>query len=135
MGVIDTNFKTTTPAATDKAEKPVAQVYANLGKHFDIEQDDGSIVSEFISIPLGIAVDTQLPMVSKSSNNAYNQRVEIKNRILDLVKKEADRLDPGDTEMLTGLDIQLLRRKVVGVASTVGVNPMLQQLKDLKLVG
>ena len=84
---------------------------------------------------MGIALDTQQPMVSKSKNAVWNHKVEIKNWILSTLQKHSDKLTPGETEMVTGLQIQLLRRNLVGESADNGVNPMMAQLKGLKLVG
>ena len=117
------------------APKKVAQTYANIGLWMDVNQDDGTVEQEFISMPLGIALDTQQPMTSKSKSASWNHKVEIKNWILNTLQKDADKLSPGETEMVTGLCIQLLRRNLVGEQADNGVNPMMAQLKGLKLVG
>ena len=126
--------KSTTAPATS-APKKVAQTYANIGLWMDVNQDDGTVEQEFISMPLGIALDTQQPMVSKSKSASWNHKIEIKNWILNTLQKDADKLSPGETEMVTGLCIQLLRRNLVGEQADNGVNPMMAQLEDLKLVG
>lgn len=135
MTMIDLNNAPQTTTAATTAPKKISQTYANIGLWMDIEQDDGSSIQEFISIPLGIALETQQPMVSKSKSVSWNRKVELKNWILDSLQKEADKLTPGETEMVTGLSIQLLRRNLVGDQVESGVNPMLKQLEGLKLVG
>ena len=136
MTMIDTNNAPKSPAApATSAPKKVAQTYANIGLWMDVNQDDGSVEKEFISMPLGIALDTQQPMTSKSKSASWNHKVEIKNWILNTLQKDADKLSPGETEMVTGLCIQLLRRNLVGEQADNGVNPMMAQLKGLKLVG
>jgi hypothetical protein len=137
MAMFDTANAPTTPAntAAPTAPKKIAQTYANIGLWMDIQQDDGTVEKEFISMPLGIALDIQQPMVSKSKNPSWNHKVEIKNWILATLQKDADKLTPGETEMVTGLSIQLLRRNLVGEQADNGVNPMMAQLEGLKLVG
>ena len=136
MTMIDTNNAPKSPSApATSAPKKVAQTYANIGLWMDVNQDDGSVEKEFISMPLGIALDTQQPMVSKSKSASWNHKIEIKNWILNTLQKDADKLSPGETEMVTGLCIQLLRRNLVGEQADNGVNPMMAQLKGLKLVG
>ena len=95
--------------AAAASELPKALVWMNIGYTVEVTNSDGSKEEKFISLPVGIPVDTQeaLPITSRSED--YNLFQDARNKLLAAVQKKASELTPGEQFMIENLEIQLRR--------------------------
>lgn len=105
------------------SERPKAQFWLNLGYETDDE------ARPFVSLPQGIALDTQEKEKTNSSNKDYAAFNAAKNNLLDQLLEAAASLAPGES-MIVPLQIEL--RRVNGEQSEV---PMDQNKYARKLFG
>lgn len=83
--------------ADNTNEKPKAQVWINIG----YETADPNY--PFVSLPMGIALDTMEPIALRGRNEDFNAFVGAQNDFLAQVKKGAESLEPGE-DMIIGLE-------------------------------
>lgn len=123
-------------AAAPVAETPAnarkdSECWLNIGVTLAIPQEDGSVVDEFISMPVGIALDNQTPMKVTGKNVAWHHKVQAKNMILAFLQKVAGGLEPGQGELIEDLQIQVFRRNEAPEEAAPGENPLLAQMGRL----
>jgi len=95
---------------TGRDERPKAQFWLNIGYQAEEPEEDGSF--RFISLPAGIALDTQEPFPTNSRNHAFAELRAAQNQLLDDIMKFARTLKPGEEKILGnagGLQIQIRR--------------------------
>lgn len=63
---------------------------------------------KFISLPLGLAVDTMEPMVARGHNVEFNKQVAAQNGLLKAIQDAGFKLEPGETQTIV-LEVQLRR--------------------------
>ena len=63
---------------------------------------------KFISLPLGLAVDTMEPMVARGQNVEFNKQVAAQNGLLKAIQDAGFKLEPGETQTIV-LECQLRR--------------------------
>lgn len=97
------------PSGATAQSKPAAQFWLNIGYQTEVVNEDGS--KKFVSLPMGIPLDTMEPAKVNSSNKDYAAFMSAKNDLLNAFMAEADKLAPGE-EKLVNLQIQL--RRVTG---------------------
>lgn len=112
MGILDF----TAPAAT-------AQTFARQGRRNGPRLDaNGQPLPEsklwlnfgytkndkFISLPLGLAIDTMEPQVARGQNVEFNKQVAAQNGLLKALQDAGFKLEPGDTQPIV-LECQLRR--------------------------
>lgn len=122
---------TNTNSNTD--EKVVPQVYLNIGQTVDVPQPDGSTAKEFVSIPVGISIDTMAPFKATGKDATWLAKVGIKNALLAQLQAFGENMDAGTSEMVEGLEIQILRRQTPAEAPSAEDNPI--TTTPLRLVG
>ena len=127
-----------TAAPTTGTDRVKAKVWLNLGVTLPMQQEDGSMVDTFISIPVGVPLDTMEPMVARGNNVENNQKVEIGNMFMEHLQQWADSdVAEGESVPLT-VEVQARRVKAQGTAGTSGAggtNPLVAELhKHIKLV-
>ncbi len=124
-----------TPAASRPAEaaqeRPVAQYYLNIGVTLDVEGADGTTTQEFISIPVGLALDNIKTMEYRGSNDEWLNKVQVKNAILAKIQRLATEQAPGSGEVIEDLQVQVFRRKADTAAPAASANPLMSQLAAL----
>lgn len=89
-------------------EKPAAQVWLNVG----YLADKGTDAQRFVSLPMGIPLDTMDKLSTRSSNQEFSQFQSDRNDVLDQVLEFAKLLGPGEDyvfETDTGFAIQIRR--------------------------
>ena len=103
------------PAKTRSADdRPKAKVWLNVGRQVDCKVDDGTgnkvNGTQFIALPMGLAMDTMEEMaVPKSNKNQeYKQIVLARNNLMAQIQKAAEALQPGE-ELLIPLQVQIRR--------------------------
>lgn len=98
--------------------RPSAKIWLNVGMNIPVQQEDGTVVEQFISIPMGIPFDTMEPMTARGNNPENNQRVEVGNMILEHFQKKCEALKPGETMAEPQLVCEFRRVQEQGVAGT-----------------
>lgn len=99
-------FGNQTVAATPAAERPKAEFWLNIGYTSDVEDNDGNKM--FVSLPQGLALDTQEPLKTNSRNSDFAQFQAARNDLLDKLIEHAQNLKPGESTIIN-LEIQLRR--------------------------
>lgn len=116
------------PAATDK---PKATLWLNIGYHIEVEVTAGdgstSMENRFVSLPVGIPVDTMQLLPETSQNQGYAAFQAARNQLLKLVIAAGANLGDGE-ERPIALELQL--RKVSAPQAPVApdTNPFLKPL-------
>lgn len=98
-------------AQTNQAERIPATIYANIGYWDVINGED-----VFISLPIGLGVDTMRPAKITGRNEGYRELVRRKNRLLELLLGAAEQLEPGEEQVIAELQVQV--RKIPADDST-----------------
>lgn len=95
-----------------RQELPKAMIWVNIGYRIDVPTADGKgTESKFISIPVGIPLDTQKPIDIKVRNADMADMQAHQNLLLAELQELAGHLDAGDETYLSGLEIQMRRVK------------------------
>jgi len=119
----------TAPAETTaRGERPKPQVWLNIGITVPMENPQtGEVEDTFISLPMGIGVDTMDNVEGRGSNQNWANMVQAKNFLLDELKKAAEGIEPGNAELVSGLEIQI-RRVGAAPVPAPGENPLLSAM-------
>ena len=119
--------KTFSAASAPKAasDKPKAQFWLNIGYESEVIDEDGT--PRFVSLPSGIALDTQDYVEAKSRNADFQNFQNSRNDLLDQIMAHAAKLAAGEACILN-LQIQLRRVNDDVVATPSGSNPFIKQL-------
>jgi len=129
MSILNTirSAPTVTPAATQ--DRTPATLWLNIGADFELVRD-GQTVTEFISMPVGIPLDTTEHMVAKGKSPEWHQMVACKNAILDAVLGEANSCKAGEGKFLSGLKMQVYKKADQSeIEPTVETPSLVSQLK------
>lgn len=78
---------------------PESKLWLNLG----YTKND-----KFISLPLGLAIDTMEPQVARGQNVEFNKQVAAQNGLLKALQDAGFKLEPGETQTIV-LECQLRR--------------------------
>ena len=97
-----------------KEDKPKTQLWLNIGYIAKVkDQDTGEEIDKFVSLPLGLPVDTQERLKTNSSNEVWGMFQSARNDLLDQLIELGKTLKPGEEKILTmgdnGLGIQMRR--------------------------
>ena len=111
---IDFPRKFGTPAAQPAREKAV--LWLNVGYVSDVKDEDGT--NRFVSLPLGIPVDSMEALPTNSRNQDYAMFQQARNDLLNQILVVAKDVKPGESKILN-LQIQL--RRVNDEAATAPV--------------
>lgn len=123
-------------AAPAQQDRPQATLWANVGLMLPIEQDDGTVVEEFVSFPIGIPLDTQEPMVARGRTKSWLNMVQTKNALLKWAQEEAAKQEAGTGSCNNNLQVQLFRKNDAAAEVDPNENAMLSAMHErLKLVG
>lgn len=90
-----------------KEDRPKAQFWLNLGYTVEVETTAGA-EERFISLPLGIPLDTQEPEKTNSKNKEWAMIQAARNALLEELKEYAQHLQAGE-EQIIQLQVQLRR--------------------------
>lgn len=87
-------------------ERAKSKVWLNVGVTIPGQVDEqGNPL--FVSLPIGIAIDTMKPMNARGNNKKWNELVGAKNWLLDQVQKAGVSLEPGTHLDLSNLTCRL----------------------------
>ena len=125
----NTNTNTNTGTTTDR---PKAQLWLNVGVPLEVTQEDGTVITEFMSLPVGIPLDTTEPMVARGNNKDWHKKVAVKNALLKMAQETAEALEAGEGAIIDKLQIQVFRSNDPTAAETPATeNELLGQLGDI----
>lgn len=117
--------------STTKTDKPKAEFWLNVGYPVEYKtQTPEGVVTEirFVSLPVGIPLDTQEDLPTTSRNEQYAQFQAARNDLLAQLKEAARSLAPGE-EQTINLSLQLRRVNGEQPAATTVSNPFVRPLK------
>lgn len=100
-----TSNKPVAPAAI-AGDKPKAQFWLNIGYDSGVTDEDGT--SRFVSLPVGIPLDTQEKLPTNSRNKDFGAFQAARNDLLDQLMELAHSMEPGEEQVLN-LAIQIRR--------------------------
>lgn len=136
MAVLNFNAPASAPAAAGTAaqERPKSQIWLNVGVTLPMTQEDGTIEDTFVSLPVGIPIDTTAEVEMRGKNVSWHQMVQAKNHLLNFLKEAGAQLQPGEAHTINGLQLEL-RRSGQPEAPAVGENPLLAAMAGKLSVG
>lgn len=88
------------------SEKEKAQFWLNIGYSSGVTDENGE--EKFVSLPLGIPLDTQEHLATNSKNAEFAQFQAARNDLLDQLMEAAKSLAPGESRVVK-LEVQLRR--------------------------
>jgi hypothetical protein len=97
--------KSSAPSA-NHSDKPKARYWLNIGYDSGVVDEDGQ--SRFVSLPVGIPLDTQDRLPTNSRNKDFASFQAARNDLLDQLMELAGGLEPGEDKVLK-LEVQLRR--------------------------
>lgn len=123
-------FKTAKTTETGTNERVDPKVWLNVG-YESINEETGE--ATFISLPLGIGLDTMRPRDIKGKmTDEYHQMLEGKNELLEQLQRYIADFVPGQEEIVGDLKVQIRRiEEATPEASEEGANPHLNNLSRL----
>lgn len=95
---------------TSRKDQPKAQLWMNVGYVAEgaATDDAGNPVDRFVSLPVGIPVDTQEPLPTNSNNADFRAFQAARNALLEQINAAGANLQPGE-EVQLNLVVQLRR--------------------------
>ena len=116
-------------AGTSKKYLPKAQFWINIGYVVEVQGEDG-VEQKFISLPMGIPLDTQERLPTNSSNADFRALRSAQNDLLDQLKDVAATLQPGEEKIIGEgqLVIQLRRVKAEAAQIAAEANQLVRKL-------
>jgi hypothetical protein len=111
-------------------EREQAQVYLNIGF---MSKNPTTGEDEFISLPVGVGLDTMKPMNVSGSNEDWKMMAQAKNALMEQLQQAAENMEPGEEHVVTDLSIQIRRRNDVETPSMTD-NPHMKRLASLGFV-
>lgn len=116
------------PAAQGKnrSDLPKAQVWINIGYTAPAVLE-GEDAPRFISLPMGIPLDTQEKLAANSRNANFAKQRQAQNGLLDQLMQLASQLAPGQTRIVN-LEVELRRVNEELEEAPVADNPFMKTL-------
>lgn len=118
------------PKNGQREDQPKAKVWLNIGYIMQTEVleegKDARIEDTFISIPVGIPLDTMEPKAIVGNSENFRALTGAQNNLLEMLQKAAESLKPGDEEIVN-LQIQMRRVKEPVAAPATGDNPFIPE--------
>jgi hypothetical protein len=114
FGAQNNSGKAAADASTSRADQPKAKIWLNVGYVVTgvpvSGATDGSVEDRFVSLPVGIPLDTMEKLPTNSRNESFAQFQAARNSLYDQLMAAASTLKPGDDIVIGvdgGLSIQL----------------------------
>lgn len=133
------SLNSTSAAVSSNAAKPKAEFWLNVGYNVlvDVTDAQGVTVQEtrFVSLPVGIALDTMNLLPTDSQSDAYRAFQSARNGLHDALMGVAKTLKAGEERILGGtgaageLVIQLRRVAAPAAPVQAASNPFVMALK------
>lgn len=133
MGNLNFNFGSKAQQATSagstvaKNDRPKADLWINIGYHISYEKD-GETVTKFVSLPVGIPLDTIEALPVKGSNEEWKALQAARNNLMDQLIGAGKELKPGEEMDIGELTIQLRRVNEEGEVISPEANPLAKVL-------
>lgn len=97
-----------------KADRPQAKFWLNIGYSMEVEAvENGKVVGKenrFISLPVGIPLDTMEPVSTKSNSEDYRNLQSARNSLHDQIMAAVANLPAGESKILN-LQVEVRRVK------------------------
>lgn len=119
-------------AESAKEERPQAKFWLNIGYEVAVKDADGVEGTRFISLPVGLPLDTQQHRVTRGTGEVA-QIISAGNDLLDDLIKAAQAIPAGETK-LVNLQIQI-RHVQEASAIPAGTNAFSPAAVGLNLLG
>ncbi len=108
--MLDFNRSSTGSSPSSRSDLPKATSWLNFG--YTVEIADGE--TRFVSLPVGIPLDTMEPLTINSRNTEFAQFQAARNDVLTQIKEVAASMKPGEERIIcvdasSGLAVQLRR--------------------------
>jgi hypothetical protein len=129
FGTNNTSTKSSAPAANSHSDKPKAAFWLNVGYDSGVTDEEGE--SRFVSLPVGIPLDTQDKLPTNSRNKDFAAFQAARNDLLDQLMELAHSMEPGE-ERILNLQLQLRRVNDVAPEASLSDNKF---ARKLSLVG
>jgi hypothetical protein len=97
-------------------ERQPAMVWVNIGYTVEVQGENGP-EARFVSLPVGIPLDTSEPIQLRGRNQDFLQFTKARNELREQLLTAAKGMKPGEEQLVQGLEIQL---RVVAEAITDG---------------
>ena len=117
--------------ANAKDELPKSEFWLNVGYSVDTKNEEGHNETVFISLPMGIALDSMKPVKTTSSNKRFQHIQQARNSLAEQIMEFCKTLQPGETGNLN-LQIQVRRVSEEAAATSTDGNEF---VRKLSLVG
>ena len=118
-------------AAPNGEARPQATLWLNVGINIPVTQEDGTVVDTFVSLPVGIPLDTTEPMAMRGSNRDWLNIVQVKNALLEFAQKAASECEAGTGVIASNLQVQLFKKGQPAKASDPAENPLMVDMAKL----
>lgn len=114
-------------SGAQQEDRPKTKVWLNIGYTVEVPVgEDGATETRFISLPVGIPVDTTEGVATNSSNDMFRMMQEARNDLLEELQATAEELEAGEERIIGeagGLQLQLRRVADEQKATPKGKNP------------
>ena len=120
-------------AESAKEERPQAKFWLNSGYEVDVTGADGTKESRFVSLPIGVALDTMQHKKPGKITTETGQIISAGNDLLDDLIKAAQAIPAGGTQIVN-LQIQIRHVAEQGVLAS-SENPFSPGALKLNLLG
>jgi hypothetical protein len=97
------------PQAEATTERQRAEFWLNIGYDVEVPYEDGRTDTQFISLPVGVALDT-MKKVPVNGSPVFAAQSAAKNNLLDVLMAHASGMAPGTAQVLN-LKVQIRRVK------------------------
>ena len=112
-------------------DRPKAQLWLNIGYQTDIADDDGKL--RFVSLPVGIPLDTQEPLPTNSKSDEFRAFQSARNDLMTQMIDIGKSLAPGEEKIIalgeSGLSVQIRRVSEEAAAVPADQNQFVRKLK------
>lgn len=78
-------------------ELPKSEFWLNVGYEVQTKNEEGHDETVFISLPMGIALDSMKPVKTNSSNKRFTKIQQARNSLADQIMEFCKTLQPGET--------------------------------------
>lgn len=116
-----------TANGVDRTERPKAKFWINVGNSVTVKDEQGVDVERFVSLPVGIPLDSQDRLKIVGRNAEFNALQTARNDLLDQLLAYAEQLQPGEERTLK-LELQLRRVNDDAVPVSGANNPFIRKL-------
>jgi len=114
-----------TSAPVSRQDRPKATVWLNIGITVPMTNETtGEVEDTFVSLPIGLPVDTMEAQEMKGNNANWANLVQAKNWLLNELQTMSKGIKPGQSELIEGLQIQIRHTGSAAVPAP-GDNPLL----------